>query len=69
MSAHMTVTMKLRISRQARDRYGLDKFRFSNEGQVILADFRSARVFVQEINAQRGTSAMLAIKAGHESRP
>jgi 4-alpha-glucanotransferase len=53
MSAHMTVTMKLRISRQARDRYGLDMFRFSNEGLVVLADFHSARVFAQEINEKR----------------
>jgi len=51
MAAHMT--MKLRISRQARDRYGLDKLRFSNDGQLILADFHSARLLVQEINEQR----------------
>jgi 4-alpha-glucanotransferase len=47
------MTMKLRISRQARDRYGLDMFRFSNEGSVVLADVRSARVFAQEINEKR----------------
>ena len=68
MSAHMTMTMKLRISRQARERYGLDEFRFSNDGCVILADFRSARVLVQEINEQRdrggGPFQGQAIKAG-----
>jgi hypothetical protein len=58
MSTHMTVTMKLRISRQARDRYGLDMVRFSDEGLVILSDFLSARIFAQEINEKRG-------QAGH----
>ncbi len=46
----MTETLKLRISRQAREHYSLDMFRFSPEGFVILADFHSARVFAQEIN-------------------
>src|SRR5512135_774772 len=68
MLPHMTMTMKLRISRQARDRYGLDMFRFSNEGSVVLADFRSARVFAQEINEKRKqagqTLAGTAISAG-----
>src|SRR5512135_2068699 len=63
-----TTTMKLRISRQARERYGLDMFRFSNEGSVVLADFRSARVFAQEINEQRKKAgqplAGTAISAG-----
>jgi hypothetical protein len=31
MSAPMAVTMRLSISRQARDRYSLDMFRFSND--------------------------------------
>ncbi len=53
MSAQLTVTFKLRISRQARDRYGLDMFRFSNEGAVVLADFHSVRALVQEINEKR----------------
>ncbi len=63
-----TMTMKLRISRQARDRYSLDMFRFSNEGSVVLADFRSARVFAQEINEKRKKAgqpvAGTAISAG-----
>ncbi len=63
-----TVTMKLRIARQARDRYGLDMFQFSNEGLVVLADFHSARVFAQEINEKHDLAGHPlgepAIKAG-----
>jgi hypothetical protein len=67
MSSQMTETVKLHISRQARDHYGLDMFRFSDEGQVVLADFHSARVFAQQINEKRdlaGPGGSTAIKAG-----
>ena len=37
MSAPMTATRKPCITRQARDRYSLDVFRFSNEGPAIRA--------------------------------
>ena len=60
--------MKLRITRQARERYSLEGFNFSNDGQVILADFHSARLFVQEINEQRNRDGLApqepALKAG-----
>jgi 4-alpha-glucanotransferase len=67
MSSQMTETVKLHISRQARDNYGLDMFRFSDEGQVVLADFHSARVFAQQINEKRdlaGPNGGSTIKAG-----
>ncbi len=53
MFPHKSVTMKLRVSREVRDRYSLDMFRFSNDGAVVLADLHSGRVFAQEINEKR----------------
>jgi len=50
MTAQYSPSIKLRISRRARDRYGLDPFQFSNEGLIVLPDVRSARVFAHEIN-------------------
>jgi len=46
------MSMRLLVSGKARDQYGLDKFYLFDNGQVILSDFHSARVFVQEINEQ-----------------
>ena len=41
------------VSREARDRYELDKTLFSLTGNVIFADFRAAREFAQRINEKR----------------
>lgn len=45
--------MEFHISRQARDRYQFDQALFSLEGNVIFADFFSARVFAQKMNQTR----------------
>ncbi len=47
------VLMEFHISRSARDRYQFDEAIFGFNGNVILADFRAARVFAQRMNAQR----------------
>ncbi len=59
MALPMTASMKLRISRGVRDRYGLDMFQISNEGSIVLADFHSARVLAQEINEKRELAGYL----------
>ena len=45
--------MEFHISRQARDRYRFGESLFTLSGNVIFADFRAARVFVQKINEKR----------------
>jgi glycosidase len=45
--------MEFHISRQARDRYQFDQALFSLEGNVIFADFFSARLFAQKMNQNR----------------
>lgn len=59
--------MEFHISRQARDRYQFDKAIFSFNGNAILADFHSARLFAQKMNQKRDLSAYpeQAVKAGH----
>jgi glycosidase len=41
------------VSRRARERYGFPDFLFGFNGNVILADFRAARVFAERMNARR----------------
>ena len=38
------------ISRQARDRFQFDQSLFSLDGNIIFANFHSARLFAQKIN-------------------
>ncbi len=45
--------MEFHISRQSRDRYQFDESLFTLNGNVILANFRAARIFAQKMNAQR----------------
>ncbi|MGH2459427.1 MAG: alpha-amylase family glycosyl hydrolase [Chloroflexota bacterium] len=45
--------MEFHISRAARARYQFDESLFSLNGNVIIANFRTARVFAQKINARR----------------
>jgi glycosidase len=46
--------MEFHVSRQSRDRYQFDQALFSLSGNVIFANFRSARVFAHKMNAGRG---------------
>jgi glycosidase len=41
------------VTRQAREKYQFDKTLFSTSGNIILANFRSAREFADKINFQR----------------
>ncbi len=45
--------MEFHISRQTRDRYHFSESLFKLSGNVIFADFRAARIFVQKINEKR----------------
>jgi glycosidase len=45
--------MEFHVSRSARDRYGFDQALYGFNGNVIFADFRSARLFAQKMNARR----------------
>ncbi|HNS64343.1 MAG TPA: hypothetical protein PKN11_07940, partial [Anaerolineaceae bacterium] len=45
--------MEFHISRQAREKYQFDLSLFSFDGNVILANFHSARLFAQKINEKR----------------
>lgn len=45
--------MSFRVSRLARDRYRFDPSLFSEEGNAALRNFHQARLFAQQINAQR----------------
>jgi len=58
--------MEFHISRQARERYGLDDALFALRGGVILANFHAARVFAQRMNARRDLARFpeRAVKAG-----
>ncbi len=46
-------TWELHISRESRERYQFDQALFSLNGQVIFADFQSARLFAQRMNEKR----------------
>ncbi len=54
------------ISRLARDRYQFDEALFALSGQVVLANFHAARVFVQKMNERRDPARFpeQAVKAG-----
>jgi len=58
--------MEFHISRQARKRYQFEDSLFSFNGQVIFANFHSARVFAQRMNDKRdlATYPELTVKAG-----
>ena len=49
--------IQFHISRRARDRYQFDDRLFALAGNVVLANFHSARVFAQHINDRRDVSA------------
>ncbi len=55
------------IRRSARERYRFDQGLFSISGNVILPDFRAARVFAQKINEVRESAKNpeRGVKAGH----
>lgn len=61
MVKHMNVSkrhvfhyrMEFHISRAARDRYQFDPGLFASNGNLIIADFRAARLFAQRINDVR----------------
>jgi hypothetical protein len=58
--------MEFHISRKARDFYQFDQSLFSLSGNVILANFHAARVFVQKMNNKRDLVNFpeRAVKAG-----
>jgi len=58
--------MEFHISREARDRYGIDESLFSLNGNVILADFHAARVLARRMNERRDVIDFpeRAVKAG-----
>jgi len=45
--------MEIRISRQAREKYQIDESLFSLEGNILLTDLLSVRVFVNKLNQKR----------------
>lgn len=63
MTEPIAGTLKLRFSRQARERYHLSGCQFSEDGQILLADLRGMQALVMEINQQRG-QAEASITAG-----
>ena len=66
MPTSNAVTMEFHIARRARDRYQFDQSLFSLSGNVILANFHAARLFVQKINQKRDLIRFpeQAVKAG-----
>ncbi len=58
--------MEFHISRQARARYQFDEGLFALSGNVIFADFASARQFAQQMNNQRDVvnNPDIAVRAG-----
>ncbi len=66
MQANNLTTMEFHIARRARDRYQFDQSLFSLNGNVILANFHAARLFVQKINQKRDLVRFpeQAVKAG-----
>jgi glycosidase len=58
--------MEFHISRQARERYGLDDALFTLRGGVVLANFHAARIFAQRMNARRDLARFpeRAVRAG-----
>jgi glycosidase len=48
-----TPSRELHVSRESRDRYQFDQSLFSLRGQVIFADFHSARLVTQRMNERR----------------
>jgi len=59
--------MEFHISRSTRKKYDLDESLFSFNGEVIFANFHSARLFVQKLNAEKDLAAHpeKAARAGH----
>jgi glycosidase len=55
------------VSRQARERYGLEEALFSLTGNVVFADFRAAREFAHRMNLRRDAARFpeRAVSAGH----
>src|ERR1700746_3462331 len=47
--------MEFHISREARNRYGIDESLFSFSGNVIFADVRGSRQLAHRMNQVRGT--------------
>jgi len=45
--------MEFHVSRACRDKYQFDQLLFSQNGNVIFANFHAARQFAQQINAQK----------------
>jgi len=48
------------IAREIRNKYEFDDELFSINGNVIFANFRSVRLFVQKLNAKRETKEKVA---------
>ncbi|MDP3445693.1 MAG: hypothetical protein Q8T08_22765 [Ignavibacteria bacterium] len=48
-----TSKFEFHIAKKVREKYGFGEELFSLNGNVILADFRSVRLFVQKINEKR----------------
>jgi hypothetical protein len=48
-----TPRVEFHVSKAARDRYQFAESLFSIHGNVIIANFRAARQFAQQMNAQR----------------
>ncbi|MFZ3070342.1 MAG: alpha-amylase family glycosyl hydrolase [Anaerolineaceae bacterium] len=46
--------MEFHVSRASRDKYQFDQLLFSQNGNVIFANFQAARQFAQQINTQKG---------------
>ena len=66
MREWLSADMEFHVSRQARERYGIDEGLFALRGGVIVANFHAARVLAQRINARRDLARFpeLAVKAG-----
>jgi hypothetical protein len=66
MQEENIMQMEFHISRKARDFYQFDQSLFSLSGNVILANFHAARVFVQKMNDKRDLVNFpeRAVKAG-----
>jgi hypothetical protein len=66
MPKSQSITMEFHISRQAREKYQFDQSLYSLTGNVILANFHSARVFAQKMNQKRDLIRFpeQAVKAG-----
>src|SRR5438477_4731944 len=56
LNRRTAVTMEFHVSREARDRYGLDTQWFSLTGNVVFADLASTRRLALAINRGRDTA-------------